>query len=245
MTRVVVLCDLDDTLFQTVGKCRGSSDLTVAALDRQGRPLSFMTPPQRILFGELLRDAWVVPATARSREAYGRVALPFGHGAIVDFGGLILTPDGGIDQAWWSVTAPQALLAKPLLEEVLAKALEMTERGRLSARARLVVDDELPFYVVVKTEPDRLEELDLLAGELKSLFGEAATVHLNGNNLAVLPPYLDKGPAAAHFLKTHVPFERSAYLLLGLGDSLSDLGFLDLCDFRMVPASSQLGRRSA
>jgi hypothetical protein len=64
-----------------------------------------MIPPQRILFEKILKNCWIVPATARSREAYSRVLLAFNHGAILDFGGLLLTPNGQIDCVWKDIIA--------------------------------------------------------------------------------------------------------------------------------------------
>ena len=64
------------------------------------------------------------------------------------------------------------------------------------------------------------------------------TVHLNGNNLALIPPGISKARAVLHLLER---FRASGELLaIGVGDSASDLGFMRLCDLWMTPAGSQI-----
>ena len=248
MTRVVAFSDLDDTLFQTLPKCPapkcpGAGDLEAAAFGRGGEPLSFMTPAQSILFFDLLESAYLVPVTARSREAFSRVRLPFPHGAILDFGGVVLSPDGSVDLRWRSEIAPKAAKASPILSEALAEARKLVERGRLSAKPRIIEDDGLPFYLLAKTDPGALEELSHLSESLAPIFEEDLSVYLSGNNLSFTPKYLGKAKAAAYFLSAHVPFDRGSFLLLGLGDSFQDLELLSMCDYQIVPSQSQLGRR--
>src|SRR5258707_6855351 len=107
--RIHVFLDLDGTLFQTRPKCPPGVDLTSAALRRDGTPLSFMTQRQGRLL-ELLRSAdSVIPTTARNLDAFRRVHLPFPSLAILNFGGLILLPDGSPDREWDALVRPQAL----------------------------------------------------------------------------------------------------------------------------------------
>ncbi len=96
----IALVDLDDTLLQTRGKCPPGVELWPAATGRDGQPLSFMTPAQRALFAWLDATTRVVPVTARTLDAFQRVALPFRHGAVLSFGGTVLRPDGQPDLDW-------------------------------------------------------------------------------------------------------------------------------------------------
>jgi hypothetical protein len=242
--QVVAFVDLDDTLFQTRRKCRRGTDLAPAALDRQGLPLSFSEPPQRILVDRVLRGAWIVPATARNMESFGRVLGRPGRGAILSFGAVVIDPSGALDRPWLDRTSALAAGSEPLLRSALALAESVGARRRMAARIRIVSDAGIPFYVVAKTDPGRIPELSELAAELSASFGSEASIHLNGNNLALLPKYLDKAPAVEHFVKTHLPAPPpGGRLVLGVGDSLSDLGFLGLCDYLVIPSSSQLARR--
>lgn len=138
--------------------------------------------------------------------------------------------------------SPKVKKFSTLLDAVLVKALEIKTKDQLFARPRLVVDDDLPFYVVIKTKPECLDEFDLLANELKYLFREDTIVHLNTNNLIILSSFLNKTSSVSNYLKTYVPYKRQNYCLIGFGISLSDQNFLDLGDYQMISSVSQLRR---
>ncbi|MDR1546483.1 MAG: hypothetical protein LBU12_07225, partial [Deltaproteobacteria bacterium] len=244
--RLAVFMDLDDAIFQTRPKCRADGELAdeelvVGALGPDGRPLSFLTPGQDLLWRTLAEAATIVPVTARSLASFQRVTLPFNHGAVLDFGGLTLEPSGEIDQDWLARMGPLCRGAAPLLTEALYLLQKAIDGEGLAARPRLVSDAGLIFYVLVKTAPERLGELEELEGRLAATFGGRAVVRRNGNNLALLPPFLDKGAAVERFIERHLPGGRRSHLILGLGDSLTDRGFLALGDYFMVPVRSQLG----
>ena len=69
--------DLDDTLFQTPGKCADEVDLHPAAYLKDGSVCSFTTPRQRAFFALMDREMTLIPATARNRDALSRVDLAF------------------------------------------------------------------------------------------------------------------------------------------------------------------------
>ena len=92
--------DLDDTLFQTPGKCAAKEDLRPAAYLKDGAVCSFTTPRQRAFFELMDREMTLIPATARNRDALSRVGLAFSSYAIIDYGGVVLEPDGSLDAVW-------------------------------------------------------------------------------------------------------------------------------------------------
>jgi hypothetical protein len=199
-----------------------------------------MTEGQGLLFGILKAAGVLVPATARNLESFRRVSLPFTDGAILDFGGLILGPDGGPDLEWLDATSRAAADALPMLERAAELAALAASREGLDARARLVGDMGTSFYMVAKSPSGDLAGLETVKAALEGELGGRARIWMNGNNLAVLPPDLDKGPAVARFMERHLPWPAEETLAVGLGDSLSDLGFLTECDYMVLPRSSQL-----
>ena len=76
----------------------GSADARWASR-RDGAPLSYATPRQMDFLAWLAEMAFVVPVTARSRDALDRVRIRY-DAAICAHGGLILDADGTPDAAW-------------------------------------------------------------------------------------------------------------------------------------------------
>ncbi|MEM8741181.1 MAG: trehalose phosphatase, partial [Pseudomonadota bacterium] len=121
-------------------------------------------------------------------------------------------------------------------------ALNAAQSRGMSVRAWIVEEPGLGgVYAVVKanegTPEARLAELEApLAARLTSDW----RVHRNGNNLALLPPPVSKRRAARWLLER---LRADGPLLsIGVGDSLSDLDFMRLCDAWMAPAQSQIDR---
>jgi predicted mannosyl-3-phosphoglycerate phosphatase (HAD superfamily) len=67
-------------------------------------------------------------------------------------------------------------------------------------------------------------------------------LHANDNNLSLLPRFLGKEKAVEHVLDQHLAGEPR--LTLGMGDSLTDAPFLNLCDYAILPCDSQLARHT-
>jgi hypothetical protein len=238
--RIVVFTDLDDTLFQSGRKC-GSGKLYPVTSTREGRAGSFCTAGQRALLDLLLENAVVIPVTARDSDAFKRVRLPFPHGAVVSCGGVILRPDGEVDAAWRRRMAglcagaafPPAFLLKTAEELIAGKSL--------ACKARIISDDGLDFYVVVKNDNSHVEQLTELKEALDvPLRATDVRIHLNDNNLALLPAFLGKADAVSYFMKTYIAPVLDEPLLIGAGDSFSDLDFLRQCDYMLLPTACRL-----
>ncbi|MDR2443957.1 MAG: hypothetical protein LBE31_10615 [Deltaproteobacteria bacterium] len=242
MTPIVAFTDLDDTLFQTAAKCRPNQNLRTAALSSSGEPLSFMTLGQQLLVDLLLKDAYLIAVTARTGASLSRVKLKFNHGAIVNAGGTILDPNGQVDQKWHDITAPKAKQSQALLTEALEMANCFIDHFALEAKARLIGDYGLNFYLSIRTLPGHGSELSDLEKELSEFFGPKAAVNLSGHNLTVRPAYLDKARAVEFFIENYLAFSPEEGLIIGLGDSLADLGFLNLCHYQLIPTNSQLAK---
>jgi len=240
--RIVAFMDLDDTVFQTPRKC-APGELHPATLTREGLPGSFFTTGQRVLVELLLEHALVVPVTARDTDALARVGIPFTHGAIVSYGGLILHPDGTPDAPWFERMSGLCAAAAPLLAFVMKTIRDIIAGQSLTCRARLINDAGLDFYVVIKSDDQRVEQLTALKKELETVLRSSdVRIHLNDNNLAVLPGFLDKAPAVSYFRETRITPVLKDPLFIGLGDSFSDLAFLRQCDYMLIPSASQIAQ---
>ena len=239
--KAIVLADLDDTLFQTRRKLRGHDERELTVMSRlvDGSPSGHATPVQRALLA-LLDGCALVPVTARSREALSRVDVPAAP-AVCANGGCILGDDGEIDAEWHALLAGRAAASSAAsgadVDDVLA--LVDARRGSLDVRRWIVAEGDLPLYVVAKGNAPEGADLDALRAALAGALPAGWRTHVNDNNLALLPPWLAKRDAVAYLLpcltrgSPDVP-------VIGLGDSLSDAGFMDLCHYALAPTGSQL-----
>ena len=237
--KALVLADLDDTLFQTRRKVPAGvpeRDLVVASALADGTPSGYSTPVQRALL-ELLAGATLVPVTARSREALGRTTVA-ARPAVCANGGCIVDADGRADPEWHAHLSGLAARGTSV-EEVFARLDRAC--ADLDVRRWIVAEDGLGLYAVAKENGAGTGEAlgALVDGPLGRALPAGWRVHLNGNNLALSPPWLAKRAAVAHLLPRLLG-GRADVPVVGLGDSLSDAGFMDLCHFALAPTGSQL-----
>ncbi|MFS0735858.1 hypothetical protein ABC347_02295 [Sphingomonas sp. 1P06PA] len=235
--RAIALVDLDDTLFQTLRKCPpglAETALTPLGYAVDGSPLSYATPSQMALIGWLCETTRFVPVTARGLDALRRVRIPF-QAAVCAHGGVVLGDDGAIDAQWAAHAAAASHAIAPDLERLA---------GSLSAaaptlRVRVLTEGETPLYVLAK-HPDADDvALHAAVDGVADQVPPGWTIHRNGNNVAIMPPWLGKQHAVAHLL----PRLRAAHPdvpVIGIGDSITDAPFMAQCDFAMVPRGSQL-----
>lgn len=232
----VVFVDLDDTLFQTSGKNPVADRL--AAVDKQGQPLSFQCGKQAAFTEWLTRDALVVPVTGRSVQAFRQVVLPLGPRAICSFGGVILGLDGTPHPDWHRETTRAATATAPAMADLHAAIAAAAEEDGIDARHRIIEDAGLPLYISVKHNSGSSAEMSRLASAVSPAVPTGWTLHLNGTNMAALPPFLGKERAVAFFLETVLG--NDPVLTVGVGDSLTDVGFMALCDYTIAPSRSQI-----
>lgn len=240
-TRPLILADLDDSLFQTRAKCGDWPEGSLRLMSRleDGSPSGYATPRQQGLMAWLALGE-VVPVTARSRAVLARVDIAQAP-AICANGGCILTADGEPDDEWHSHLEALAQGSAPpaaLYPELTANLPEGAYRHWL------VSEDGLDLYIVIKSNHGDVPALTALSGALGRRLPSDWRIHANGNNLAFLPPWLNKR-AAVRYMLERVRAETPERLVIGIGDSWSDAGFLDLADFAMIPTSAQLWQHIA
>ncbi|MGE6474531.1 HAD hydrolase family protein [Psychrobacter sp. NPDC078631] len=249
------LMDLDDTLFQTQRKIDAwdlpttePESLVCATVNKQDEPLSFMSQRQATFFNWLLASTELIVVTARDRSEIKRVKLPFDSWQVLTHGAIILTSDGALLSSWqqhmYSKLAP--------LQDKLNKLSELFASHSQSEQSHLVftphidsfnngsVDKELTIYLAIKHAQKDHQALVDLAEKLPTLirdFNQNFYVHVNANNLAILPHAVHKRHAVQFLLEHHLDHQRPSF---GFGDSLADLPFLQLLDWYGMPNHGQL-----
>ncbi|WP_043970692.1 hypothetical protein [Novosphingobium sp. P6W] len=239
--RAIALVDLDDTLFQTLRKCPPDvphDRLTPLGFTRDGDPLSYATPRQMRFIDWLAETTHMVPVTARSLDALRRARIPFAA-AVCAHGGVVLDEAGEVDAQWGAgIAAHAARHAEELAVLAQAISAEAETRG-VAINARVLTEGDVPLYTLAKHADADHEAMYAVVDAAIPSLPEGWTDHRNGNNVALMPPYLGKHHAVAHIL----PSLRARFpvaTVIGIGDSITDAPFMGLCDFAMMPTRSQL-----
>jgi hydroxymethylpyrimidine pyrophosphatase-like HAD family hydrolase len=194
----------------------------------------------------------VIPTTARSLDAFRRVTLNisgvgFSSYVVLNFGGVILQPDGTIDRDWQGRMHALMTAALPGLQQLASRIDSWADNTGYGGRARLVEDAGTPFFIVIK-DPDKVA-LNLERVEREAVLpwiadaGHDYCVHRNGNNLAILPKALDKAEAVRYVterLRREHPDD--GIVTFGMGDSRSDARFMADCDYAIIPRRTQLAK---
>lgn len=239
----ILFTDLDDTLFQSFRKeSPGENSIPVAYL-ADGSAISYANPRQQAALSLFQREMTVIPVTARNHDAFKRVGIAFEAEAILNYGGIILNSDGIADEVWLKKSQAQADQSEAVLIRWVDSITAENDRLNLDLRVRLIRDFGIPFYVVAKSKSSNVGAVKSAAefcSALRSLgdLGDV-TIHVNNNNLAILPRWLDKRHAVA-YLRTRYLADHGILLTFGMGDSLVDINFIADCDYMVVPAASQI-----
>lgn len=237
----VAFIDLDDTLFSSLHKHEEVAELQPAALLLDRSVISYSSPEQRALTQWLHASDLVIPVTARTQEAYNRVLLRFCDHAVLSNGATILDPKRKVDQKWEQQVARSLVTELPLLTNIYEK-LQAEYGGQGGLNIRIVGDMGRSAYLVAKNpakDPTLVRQA--FEGCVAPWLTENPnfTHHLNGNNLAVLPPSVNKRSAVAYLIKK-LELEHGDLFIVGAGDSLTDIPFMSLCHVAIIPTTSQI-----
>lgn len=239
MPHIILLTDLDDTLFASRRKSTPQPHDRPAAYLKDGSAISYASPAQQHWLAHWQQHALVVPVTARNHDSFLRVDIPFTHCAVIDYGGVVLNPDGRPDEYWLAQSRQHAQTALPQLQQWQQVLCRLPESRLADLNIRLIADFDIPFYLLVKSHSGDTANLAAAADLLRPLLDPGGKLHLNANNLAVMPAWLDKAHAVV-YLKTWYQQQYGNLLTLGMGGSLVDLPFMQSCDFLIASQQSQI-----
>lgn len=244
MNMPVILADLDDTLFTTMKGYANhpKDDLQQMTVAKNGNH-SFMCGHRRALLAWLEAGAILIPVTARSKDAFGRVDASLNqasHGAVLSSGAVVLQPGGREDPFWASKTTDHCVAAAAQMAVAQALLSEAASRGEY----RYLTHERGENLIGMTAKSNTFDGRDDLAGAhletLKAIVLRKApglTYHVNGNNLAITPAGISKRAAVEYLLATRADLQNRP--LIGAGDSPSDLPFMDLCDMMIVPRGTR------
>lgn len=230
--RIFFFSDIDDTLIQTKRKTDFTQNTVVGAYTKEGKENSFFYEGTKLFIDTLIAaNITFIPTTARNRDSYERTVFAKEKAikyVILNFGGMILT-NGTIDKEWEEKM--QASYAKIISLNTLYTELK---NHLVSLNIELVVKIIDDFYISIynKFHLDERSALTQIKENLSLFLEKYQDFYLyeNGNSFAILPNHLNKKFAVDYLIK-----KKSPILTLGAGDNISDLDFMNLSSFRLIP----------
>ncbi|WP_431029018.1 HAD family hydrolase [Lysinibacillus sp. LZ02] len=227
----ILTTDLDRTLIfskRTVNRPL-SELICVEYVD--GEALSFISHETEQALRQLSGDAFVIPVTTRAGHQYERIELfqrvykpPY---AIVANGGIVLK-DGKRDTQWDAI-----------MQQLLAESMPFHEMAHIFATDwqhpmfQQIADADQLFYVLM-LEKEKID-WDCLNDLRDRMERVGWSSYINGRKLYVLPKCLTKERAVQYVL------EQMPYTIhYAAGDSIMDLGMLELTDLAFTPAHGEL-----
>lgn len=246
-SKLYVFADLDDTLFTTASKITKervaeSVQVTVATNGNH----SYMTPAHQQLLEWITPDK-LVAVTARGGDAYSRVNAHYRQGpfSIIANGAVVLDAKGAPDEQW-ADSVRQALAPNlDTLNALPSLIAQSAKKLGFDVRTWNVEEDVCgPTYCVVKSNAgDNGACLAFVEQHVRPLLDDMDSwkIHRNANNLAILPVGISKAQATRYVIGKLS--EQAPCTCVGIGDSLSDMEFMQACDFWMTPSSSQIDKK--
>lgn len=245
----MVLADLDDTLFSTRRKIPSEQFASsIAATHASNGSHSYMTTRHRQIH-DWIDPQRLIPVTARGTDAFANVESWICNGpySILANGATVLDHAGRPVEAWSAVVNATLQPHRARLLQLPGLITDTAQSMNLDVRVWNVEEPSCAqAYTVVKSNlPDNGACLELVESWLLDMLGSDSQwrIHRNGNNLALLPPGLSKA-AAARFVIEQLSAQ-GEYLYVGVGDSVSDMDFMRICDYWMTPSASQISELAA
>lgn len=235
--RPIVFTDIDDTLCQSEYKVPpGEREGLVAISRSMNGNRTCMTAKQQNMLRWLSETTELVPVTARGLADFSDISVDFGSSyKIVANGAVILAPDGSHDVEWAATMAREMAPYQEIFESVVNAAFAYCAGNGHAVRTVVTSEFGMKISALVLIEGDgsTLATVREAVGEL-----DGWHTHLNGGTLALTPPPVSKRRAVEHMLSRIEGAARRP--VIGMGDSLSDLGFMVGCDFITTPRGSQI-----
>lgn len=235
--KIFFFSDIDDTLIQTSRKTDFTKKTIVGSYNRDGEESSFFYEGTK-LFIDTIIDAGInfIPTTARNLDAYKRTIFYKNEKityVILNFGALILV-NNIIDKKWsdYMLKKYKSITSiNTIYDELNLKFKEQ------SIEITIKIIDSYYISIYNKYNLDNKNIIKKIKKQLELFLLRYSQYYLyeNGNSFGILPIFLNKQFAVDYLIKKELPI-----LTIGAGDNISDLDFMKLTSFKLLPDNKLL-----
>ncbi len=246
-----VFTDLDNTIVRHQSRIadNDNNQIQIVGTDESGNQSTVMTKADLEFFQEISHFGTVIPTTGRSMAGYSRLhglVSGFNSWAILNHGATILMPeDSKVDATWLERTKGiTARLTNDLLkvyQNLLSLNTVVIENCRHTNTIRLHQEHGFPLYISVRASRE-MPELHLWQQRqtialLAHGQNDFELLH-TGRITSVIPRQLNKKDAVLEVIRRL----GDQIETLGVGDALTDLPFMQVCNFQRTPENSEIQR---
>ncbi|MDN3016798.1 hypothetical protein PH210_11385 [Paenibacillus sp. BSR1-1] len=192
---------------------------------KDGRWVAYMTESSFSTLKELIRHSVFIPVTTRTTEQFNRFTIfteDFQLKYAITTNGATILHQGEQLEEWSKHIFQKLAMDSASLEELLA----VVQREGYHFEGQLKQVENLFFYYILDSFPDSFAKSEL--NELAAKYGWR--ISLQGKKLYFMPMAIRKGAALEYICQ-----REGMKAIAGAGDSLLDLDFLDICQYRFVP----------
>ncbi len=230
--RIFFFSDIDDTLIQTKRKTDFRKNTTVASYTKEKEESSFFYEGTKLFVDAIIDSGMAfIPTTARNLASYQRTVFyknPEIKYIILNFGGLIII-DNKEDKAWTKAINDSYKEITPL-NKLYKNLLQYFNDNDLKLQVKII--DSYYISIYNKFDLDNQEMIKKIREILMAFLNIEKDFYIyeNGNSFALLPNFLNKKFAVKYLIDRYKPI-----LTLGAGDNSSDLDFMNLTNFKIIP----------
>lgn len=230
--RIFFFSDIDDTLIQTKRKTDFTKNTIVGAYNKEGAENSFFYEGTKLFIDTIINSGMnFIPTTARNFKSYKRTVFYDDTNikyAILNFGGLIII-NNRIDNEWANIIKEKYDTISSIDSIYEKLTVHLKEVG-----LNLVVKIIDNFYISIYNK-ENIDDINILSQirEVLDLFVNTNSqlyIYENDNSFGILPSFLNKKFAVEYLINKHNPI-----LTIGAGDNISDLDFMKLTKFKLLP----------
>jgi hydroxymethylpyrimidine pyrophosphatase-like HAD family hydrolase len=246
-----VFTDLDNTIVRHQSRITdvANNQIQIVGTDESGNQSTVMTKADLEFFQEISHFGTVIPTTGRSMAGYWRLhglVSSFTSWAILNHGATILMPKNSkVDADWLERTKGIMTRLTNDLLEVYKKLLSLNtviiENRCYTNTIRLHQEHGFGLYISVRASRV-IPELHLMQQRqtialLCHEHNDFEVLH-TGRITSVIPRQLNKKDAVLEVIgRLGDQIET-----LGVGDALTDLPFMQVCNFMRAPENSEIQR---
>jgi len=246
-SKIFLFSDLDDTLIQTTRKTDFSRETVVGGYDKEGKISSYMYKNSKYFLDKIMDSGHFefIPTTARNLESYSRTIFYKNYNfeyAILNFSGVIIQ-NNRIDIHWQTEVKRNFFK----LSINIADLLQLTERyfyENLDSKYMPIIKNIDNQYISIYNKKFREQpEMTKLVSKvvMEFIYKYKLTtdfyVYKNDASFGILPKFLNKKNAVNYIIERYNP-----PFVIGAGDNVSDLDFMNLADFSLIPRGSTLNK---